>query len=392
MSKTKQIRLGLVGFGSTVGGRFKGGRGAGLFKQAINGFDGVIPAAVCDISQEALARAREMLPKIKTYTDFDKMLADAPLDALLIGTPATLHAEFAVKALKNNVHVLSEIPAVTSGAEAETLWAAHKRSKAFYMTGSNPNFSGFIDAAVDLKEKGLFGDPIYVETSYIHDVRSYFEHTPWRATYEPIRYCTHSLGPVLRLLEEDLEWVSCFDTGSHINKVQGQHDVMAALFRTKSNVVVRLLVSHINNYLGGGHAYRFFTTKGCFERTPPYRTFRKEPAESARTLFYSTDLKLFNNWIELPIARMPPAHAGNPNAVGHDGLDYAMLDAFIKAVRAGGPSPISLKEGLRMTLPGIYAAESARRGGKLVRIEYPWNTNGQGVQASGSEEKAKQEE
>ena len=40
----------------------------------------------------------------------------------------------------------------------------------------------------------------------------------------------------------------------------------------------------------------------------------------------------------LPIAEMPPAHAGNPKATGHGGVDYAMLAEFFKAVRAGGRS------------------------------------------------------
>ena len=143
---------------------------------------------------------------------------------------------------------------------------------------------------------------------------------------------------------------------------------MAALFRTKSNVVVRLLTSFINNYVGCHHAYRFFTTKGAFERTPPYLT-------GSRTLFCSDDLPVNKNWIELPIDVMPLKYASNPKATGHGGLDYAMLDAFFNAIREGLPSPISLKEGLRMTLPGIYAAESARKGGELVKIRYPWSKN-----------------
>ena len=49
-----------------------------------------------------------------------------------------------------------------------------------------------------------------------------------------------------------------------------------------------------------------------------------------------------------------------------------MLDVFFKAIRSGDTSPISLREGLRMTLPGIYAAESARKGGQLMHIDYPW--------------------
>ena len=49
-----------------------------------------------------------------------------------------------------------------------------------------------------------------------------------------------------------------------------------------------------------------------------------------------------------------------------------MFEALLDAVTAGGPSPISLREGLRMSLPGIYAVESARRGGELTEIRYPW--------------------
>lgn len=368
----KEIRFGLVGYGSPHDG-LMAGRGGNMFKQAVDSFEGIVPSAVCDVSKDSLANAQKAFPGIKTFADYDRMLSETQLDALFIGTPATCHAEFAVKALKRNIHVLSEIPTVTTAAEANALWASHKKTRAIYMTGANPNFYGFIDAAVDLKKKGLFGDPIYVEAAYIHDIRNYFERTLWRATYEPIRYCTHSLGPVLRLIDEDLEWVSCFDTGSHINKVNGQHDVMAALFRTKSNVVVRLLVSFINNHLSCGHHYRFFTTKGCFERTPAYYTFRMEAVEGQRTLFYSIDLKGFKNWIELPIAEMPAEYASNPKAQGHGGVDYAMLNAFFRAIRGKLPSPVGLRDGLRMTLPGIYAAESARRGGELTRIHYPWS-------------------
>ena len=168
--------------------------------------------------------------------------------------------------------------------------------------------------------------------------------------------------------------MSCFDTGSHIDKKSGQHDVMAALFRTRSNVVVRLVVSFVNEYGGGGHHhFRFFTTKGSFERTAPYATSEHNPEGRPRTLFNSTGLPVYKGWIELPIAEMPPSYVGNPKAEGHGGCDYAMLDAFFNAIREGLPSPVSLKAGLRMTLPGIFAAESASRGGELTRIVYPWS-------------------
>lgn len=379
---TQEIKLGLVGYGTFS--KF-GGRGAGLTKLAATVFEGVRAVGICDNNPRALEQARLAFPEAGHYADYETMLDEVPMDALLIETPAYMHAEFAIKALERNIHVLSDIPCVNTVDEAWALWDAHLKSKAIYMTGANANLAGFWDAAVDLKRRGLFGEPYYIEAAYIHDTRKLWEKTPWRkpgldTPRLPIQYCTHSLGPVLRLLDEDFEWVSCFDTGSHINKEAGQHDAMAALLRTKNNVVMRLLTSFINHYLGGSHFYRFFTTKGCFERTPNYRTLRKEPAESARTLFYSKELPIFSNWIELPIAVMPVSVATNDKwrkavAAGiahHDGVDCVMWDLFIKAIRSGGPSPISLKEGLRMTLPGIYAAESARAGGKLLQIKYPW--------------------
>lgn len=372
MKADTDIKFALVGWGTPIRDKFQG-RGSGMFRMAVDGFEHVRPTAVCDLNPVVLEKAREEFPGIQTFTGFDEMLAKATLDALFIGTPATHHAEFAVKALNRNVNVMSEIPCVASVEEGNALWEAANRSRAIYMTGANTTQWGFVEAAMDLKRKGLLGDPIYVEAGYIHDHQHKFDSVTWWENYEPIRYCTHSLGPVLRIVDEDLEWVSCFDTGSHINNKSGQHDVMAALFRTRSNVVVRLVVSVINYYLGCMHHYRFLTTKGCFERTQPYETFRKDPSERQRTLFYSKDLYGFNNWIELPVDERRVEYAGNPKAMeGHGGADYILFEMFFRAIRQGSPSPIGVREGLRMTLPGIYAAESARRGGELMRIEYPW--------------------
>lgn len=148
--------------GSTVG------RGAGLFIASVESFDGITLVAVCDTNPESLKCAKKQIPRSRLYSDFDKMIKSVPMDALIIGTPAPFHAELAIKALQHNIHVLSEIPSVWSVDEGELLWKARLKSKALYMTGSNANLAGFWDAAVDLKQKGLFGDPCYVETSDIH--------------------------------------------------------------------------------------------------------------------------------------------------------------------------------------------------------------------------------
>jgi hypothetical protein len=49
------------------------------------------------------------------------------------------------------------------------------------------------------------------------------------------------------------------------------------------------------------------------------------------------------------------------------------MDKFLHALRNGDPAPISLREGLAMTLPGIYAEESSKRGGEVITMYYPWD-------------------
>ena len=58
---------------------------------------------------------------------------------------------------------------------------------------------------------------------------------------------------------------------------------------------------------------------------------------------------------------------------GHGGADAYLWLIFIEALRNNAPDmPVSLRDGLRMTLPGIYAVESVIRNGAHVDIHYPW--------------------
>ena len=61
---------------------------------------------------------------------------------------------------------------------------------------------------------------------------------------------------------------------------------------------------------------------------------------------------------------------------GHGGADYALIDHMFTAYLNGDKEyPISLREGLRMTLPGIFAEESSKRKGERLRMTYPWDAD-----------------
>ena len=97
----KEIRLGVVGLGH---------RGRAMVKLAAC-FKQVRIAAACDIlphnwyaqqwlSDKPLA---EMFPEAAFYEDYDKMLSEANLDAVIVETGADIHAAFCVKALEKNI-------------------------------------------------------------------------------------------------------------------------------------------------------------------------------------------------------------------------------------------------------------------------------------------------
>ena len=375
----KKIRLAVVG---------QGDRGRGMVRLAVENFPCVDFVAACDLDPNQWEKPRgdrkamrEDFPQTRFFTSFDQMLDETPIDILLVETGADVHAESCIKALKRDINVFSDIPSVASLEEAGALWQVKAASKGRFMTGANPNEWGFVNALYDFYRQGFLGEPYYMEAEYIHPMDEWeyglcTDHGLWRKRIPPIRYCTHSLGPLLRVLKEDLREVVCFGTGMHTTAEfrndpdYDRDDMQAALFRTDGGAVVRLLRSgsKIAARLGH-HTYRVFGTYGYFERvdsrgkTPPVTRFQS--------------LKLYGmseTMAEIPIDQMPHEFRHEKAVQLHGGADYALFAHMFAAFQRGDKDfPITLRDGLRMTLPGIYAARSAELGGPKLRLRYPWD-------------------
>lgn len=364
----KQIRVGVVGLGM---------RGRDMFSLAVDSFDCAVPAAACDIKAvnwyEQQWRAdkafAEKYPDTPFYSDYDEMLETADLDLVIVETGADIHAEFCCKALEKNINVMTDIPVVANLAEAEKLWKTARKSKAMISVGANPNEQRFTVMLKEAVESGKLGKPYCMEAEYIHWSKPggewsihLVENGDWRKLLIPIHYCTHSLGPLLTVLDEELRYVSCFGTGEQ-SAESTKDDMMCANFRTESGVVVRLMRNGRCRAQIGHHNYRVFGTEGYMERIERF----EKPV-----IRYNYTCENDNELQEVDGKFMPPEFENDPKAKGHGGMDYALFAHLFKALQNGDPAPISLKEGLAMTLPGIYAAESAKRGGAVLKMHYPW--------------------
>lgn len=368
----KQLRAGVVGLGH---------RGRDMFSLVSDNFDCVIPAAACDVlprnwtekdwrTNKSMA---EKYPETEFYESYDEMLEKANLDFVLVETGADIHADFCLKALEKNINVLTDIPVVANLDEADRLWKAHQNSEAMISVGANPNYQKFTYMLKEFYEKGLLGKPFCMEAEYLHwDLpgsewaKELVKNGDWRNLLAPVRYCTHSLGPLLTILEEELREVSCFGTGKHSEESIKSDDMMCAQYRTDSGVVVRFLRNGRIRSQIGHHNYRVFGTEGYIERIDRF---------NKPVIRYNSMKELDTSLKEVTGEFMPREYARNEKALnsGHGGMDFAMVDCFLNALLNGEEAPVTLKEGLAMTLPGIYAEESAKRGGEVLRMRYPWD-------------------
>jgi len=129
------IRLAVVGLGKM-----------GMSHHAmINMHPHVKVAAVCD----GIGYVLDVLNKytgVRTYTDFDKMLAEVELDAIIIATPSSMHSKMVKAALANGLHVFCEKPFCLDTQEGEAAMRAAAAKGLVNQVGYHYRFVGGVSS------------------------------------------------------------------------------------------------------------------------------------------------------------------------------------------------------------------------------------------------------
>src|SRR5688500_10514721 len=92
--------------------------------------------ALCDVSEDRLksAASRAGAP-VKTYSDYQKLLANPDVNAVVIASPNLYHREQFLAALQAGKHVLCEKPAGVTPADAAAIKQAADSAKTVAMFG-----------------------------------------------------------------------------------------------------------------------------------------------------------------------------------------------------------------------------------------------------------------
>jgi len=127
---------------------------------------GVELAAVCDLYDGRLARAREVFgANLVTTRDYREVLARDDIDVVLVATPDHWHDVISIDAMRAGKAVYCEKPMVQEVAEGHRVIEAERRHKAKFQVGSQGVSSIVMQQAQDLYRAGEIGDLILVEAA-----------------------------------------------------------------------------------------------------------------------------------------------------------------------------------------------------------------------------------
>ncbi len=105
--------------------------------------------AVCDVAEDLLSRAAQLHEPQKLYRDYDAMLADAGVEAVIVATADASHVPMALRALAAGKHVLVEKPLGPSLESCLALQAAVRQSGLVLQVGHMKRFDPGIAFAHD---------------------------------------------------------------------------------------------------------------------------------------------------------------------------------------------------------------------------------------------------
>jgi predicted dehydrogenase len=192
---------------------------------------------LCDASPDALERYGARYPQARTTTNYDELLADPDLDAVVVATPAVTHYELSKRALDSGKHVLVEKPPAMSAAEAEEVVGAAEGAGLVLMPGHLLLYHPAVQALKRLVESGELGEVfcVYSNRQNLGKIRT-DENALWSLG-------VHDLSVVLHLVEEEPS-----EAWAHGNSflTPGVEDVVFCYLRFPSGKIAHMHLSWLD--------------------------------------------------------------------------------------------------------------------------------------------------
>lgn len=151
-----KIRIGIAGCGATVS----------MYMVAVKYIADMEVAAIMDVDAAKVAGVGDYYGVDQRYTDYERMLREADIDAVIIGTPTMLHREQAMLAAGYGKHVLLEKPMAPTVSACRDIIAECEKHGVFLMIGFMKRFDKSLLAATEYVKSGKLGKIHQVSTRW----------------------------------------------------------------------------------------------------------------------------------------------------------------------------------------------------------------------------------
>jgi len=370
-------------------------------------------SAIVDPDPEVCFRWQQAYAEIHAFSDLDACLTAGVCDAVLIATPMALHARQSIQAMNAGKHVLCEVPACISHAEALELIETCERTRVVFMMGENLNYMRPQMMVLNMVRKGALGDLSYAEGAYLHDCRDLYFNPDgtltWRGRIhgtEPAggnTYPTHPFGPIawwLGIGESDqIASIYSLTSTGRGNAAYATHrfgpdhpgamldywrrgDSTSCLIKTRLGRVIQIRSDMSCARPIDNKAFELQGTLGCvrsnIDRSKPpvcWLASAAERSNEAQSVSASADeqerkwtgLYQHADEFEHPLWR---EHMQAALDCGHDGSDFFVLKEFLDTVQQRIANPIDVYSAVTWSSLVWLTGDSERLQTAVPAIDY----------------------
>lgn len=160
------------------------------------GFEDCSVKIACDSKKEALDNARSLAGSaVKLTLDFEEIIKDPSIDAVVIATPSETHARLAIKALATGKHVFVEKPLALKIEDAQEMLKLSEKHKKVLMVGHLLLYHPAVTVLKSYADKGELGELRYMYSTRVNlgQVRAE-ENALWSLTAHDISVAKYFTG------------------------------------------------------------------------------------------------------------------------------------------------------------------------------------------------------
>jgi predicted dehydrogenase len=120
--------------------------------------------AICELHKERARLAAQRHPGTLVTDDYDRLLEDHQIDAVVLATPLRTHFALARQALLAGKDVLVEKPMTRTAAEAEALVHVARQARRILAVDHTFLFTDAVRKIKELMDTGVLGKPLYIDS------------------------------------------------------------------------------------------------------------------------------------------------------------------------------------------------------------------------------------